>query len=95
MSDLSSPEIGLRTKGEWLGETKQCAEQCITLLRESKVKVMLKPHIWIWRGEFTGRLKMESEKDWKTLEASYEKYMLSNAKQTLDFRMLIKSFMTC
>jgi ppGpp synthetase/RelA/SpoT-type nucleotidyltranferase len=41
---------------------------------------MMKPQIWIWRGEFTGTLKMQSEEDWKKLEASYESFMLAYAQ---------------
>lgn len=32
---------------------------------------MVKPQIWVWRGEFTGTIKMENEENWKLLEDSY------------------------
>lgn len=40
---------------------------------------MMKPQIWIWQGEFTGKLEMESEKDWESLEQSYENFIMSFA----------------
>jgi len=78
--DINSPEIIFDTERQWFGETKKGARQYIELLHGNNVKVMLKPQIWIWRGEFTGTLKMNSEKDWKTLEESYDKFILTYAK---------------
>ena len=42
--------------------------------------IMLKPQIWVWRGEFTGDIVMESEENWKKLEASYTSFALTYAK---------------
>ncbi|MEM9001120.1 MAG: glycoside hydrolase [Bacteroidota bacterium] len=77
---LSSPEIVFDTDRQWYGETKKGARQYIELLQKNNIKVMLKPQIWIWRGEFTGDMKMESEEDWKALEASYSKFALAYAE---------------
>ncbi len=78
--DIHSPEIIFDTDRQWFGETKQGAEQYIEMLHKNNIEVMLKPQIWIWRGEFTGTLIMKSEEDWKTLEESYDKFMLTYAK---------------
>ncbi|WP_425234631.1 glycoside hydrolase family 113 [Ulvibacterium sp.] len=78
--DIHSPEVIFDTDRQWFGETKLGAKQYIGLLKKNGVKIMLKPQIWIWRGEYTGTLKMKSEEDWKTLEASYKKFILSYAK---------------
>ncbi|SNY94521.1 glycoside hydrolase family 113 [Flagellimonas pacifica] len=77
---LNSPNVVFDTERQWYGETRQGAKQYIALLRKNGVKVMLKPQIWIWRGEFTGDLIMKSEEDWKTLEESYSKFILTYAK---------------
>ncbi len=77
---LSSPEIIFNTDRQWYGETTEGARQYIKLLQRNKVRVMLKPQIWIWRGEFTGGLKMNSESDWQELEESYERFILAYAK---------------
>jgi len=42
--------------------------------------VMLKPQLWVWRGEFTGNINMKSEEDWKILERTYESFILDYAK---------------
>ncbi|MDX1314963.1 MAG: glycoside hydrolase [Eudoraea sp.] len=82
--NLSSPEIIFDTDRQWYGETTQGARQYIELLRRNKLKIMLKPQIWIWRGEFTGDLKMTTEEDWKVLEESYERFILTYAQLAED-----------
>lgn len=78
--DLNSPEIIFDTHRQWYGETRDGAKQYIDLLSRNGLQVMLKPQIWIWRGEFTGGLEMGSEEDWKKLESSYEKFILTYAQ---------------
>ncbi len=78
--DLNSPNIIFDTERQWYGETKKGAKQYIKLLQKNGVKVMLKPQIWIWRGEFTGDMAMNSEEDWKILEDSYSKFALTYAQ---------------
>lgn len=77
---LDNPEVVYNTSRQWFGETIAGARQYIDLLHNNGVKVMLKPQIWIWHGEFTGDLKMHSEADWKQLEASYGKFILDFAR---------------
>lgn len=84
--DISSPEIIFDTDRQWFGETKKGAMQYIDLLHKNGIKTMVKPQIWIWRGEFTGTLTMNSEEDWKALEASYDKFILAFAKMAEETR---------
>ncbi|MEO1013424.1 MAG: glycoside hydrolase TIM-barrel-like domain-containing protein [Bacteroidota bacterium] len=78
--DIHSPEVIFDTGRQWYGETSEGAEQYLRLLKKNGIRVMLKPQIWIWRGEFTGTLKMKTEEDWKTFEASYSQFILSYAR---------------
>lgn len=78
--DIASPEIIFNTERQWFGETKRGAKQYIDLLQKNGVKVMIKPQIWIWHGEFTGTLKMDSEAKWKALEDSYDKFIITYAE---------------
>ncbi|PKA82535.1 hypothetical protein ATE92_0666 [Ulvibacter sp. MAR_2010_11] len=77
---LDHPEVVFNTERQWLGETKEGVKQCITKLHGNNIQVMLKPQIWIWRGEFTGNLKMTSEENWEALEASYRTFILEFAQ---------------
>ncbi len=78
--DINSPEIIHNTDRQWFGETKAGAKQYIEVLHKNGVQVMIKPQIWIWKGEFTGTLLMNSEEHWKALEASYDDFILTYAK---------------
>lgn len=86
IKNLESPELVFNTDRQWYGETKGGARQYIELLRANEVRVMLKPQIWIWKGEFTGNLKMNSEQDWKKLETSYRDFILTYAELAQETR---------
>ncbi|MEM9075761.1 MAG: glycoside hydrolase TIM-barrel-like domain-containing protein [Bacteroidota bacterium] len=77
---LNSPKIIFNTERQWFGETRSGAKQYIEMLKKNGVRVMMKPQIWIWRGEFTGDMVMKSEEDWKILENSYDDFILTYAK---------------
>lgn len=79
VKDLSSPNVVYNTNRQWFGETAKGAKQYIEELKKQGLKIMLKPQIWVWRGEFTGYIKMTSEEDWKTFENSYSKFILEYA----------------
>jgi ppGpp synthetase/RelA/SpoT-type nucleotidyltranferase len=78
--ELSHPEIVHNTDRQWFGETRAGGKQYIDELRKKNIKIMVKPQIWVWRGEFTGNIKMNSESDWKTLEDSYSSFILEYAE---------------
>jgi len=77
--DINSPDIVHNTDRQWFGETKSGAKQYVELLQKNGIEIMLKPQIWIWKGAFTGTLKMNSEAHWKQLEASYDDFILTYA----------------
>lgn len=80
MRDPASPDILFDTDRQWYGETREGALQYIRLLHANNVRIMLKPQLWIHRGQFTGHLEMEREADWQALEASYSDFILSYAR---------------
>ena len=78
--DQSHPEIIFNTERQWFGEKGIGIRQYAEMLRKEDINIMLKPQIWIRRGEFTGHLQMESEAGWQQLEHSYETYILEHAR---------------
>lgn len=76
MRSLKHPEIIHNTDKQWFGETRAGAKQYIEELRKNGINIMIKPQIWVWNGEFTGKIKMSSEANWKALEATYSKFIL-------------------
>ncbi|MCH2196292.1 glycoside hydrolase [Kordia sp.] len=79
MRKLSATEVIHNTDRQWFGETRKGAKQYSELLQKNKIKIMIKPQIWVWNGEFTGFIEMESEEDWKAFEKSYESIILEYA----------------
>lgn len=79
IKNLEHPEIVYDTDRQWFGETREGVIQYSNELQKKKIKIMIKPHIWVWRGEFTGFIEMENETDWNTLENSYSNFILEYA----------------
>lgn len=80
IKELSHPEIIHNTDRQWFGETRAGAKQYIEELRKGSVKIMIKPQIWVWRGEFTGNIKMETDENWKALKDSYTSFIMEYAE---------------
>lgn len=80
IKSLDHPEVVYNQDRQWFGETKTGVSQYVDLLHKNNMKVMLKPQIWIWRGEYTGLLEMASETDWIQLENSYKNFILDYAE---------------
>jgi len=78
--NLDTPEIIYNTDRQWFGETEEGAKQYIEQLQKNNIRIMLKPQLWVWHGEFTGGIEMKTEADWNILEDSYAKFILDYAK---------------
>ena len=77
---LSSPEIIHNTNRQWFGETKSGLLQYAKEFKKRSIKIMVKPQIWVWNGEYTGFIEMDSEEKWTILEKSYSEFILTYAK---------------
>jgi hypothetical protein len=80
LKNLDHPEIIHNTDRQWFGETRAGGQQYIEELRIKNIKIMIKPQIWVWNGEFTGLIKMTNEENWKALEDSYTSFILEYAE---------------
>lgn len=89
IKSLASPKINYNTNRQWFGETGNGIKQYGVLFKNENIKVMVKPHIWVWKGEFTGNILMNSDEDWKILENSYEEFILSYAKTAEEMKAAI------
>jgi ppGpp synthetase/RelA/SpoT-type nucleotidyltranferase len=76
---LQHPEITHNTDRQWFGETRKGAAQYIGELRKQDIKIMIKPQIWVFKGEFTGKIEMENEADWNVFEASHNNFIMEYA----------------
>lgn len=78
--DLQNPDIIYNAERQWFGESLEGAKQYISELKNRGIKIMMKPQIWVRRGEFTGYIKMTNEEHWKQLENTYSQFILDYAK---------------
>ncbi|WP_188651489.1 glycoside hydrolase family 113 [Yeosuana aromativorans] len=78
--DLSHPIIQYNSKRQWFGETKAGVKHYIHALKTNGIHIMIKPQIWVWKGEFTGDITMKTEADWKAFENSYTQFILDYAE---------------
>jgi hypothetical protein len=71
-----NPVIKYNHKGQWWGESDEGVIACIQLAHQKKLAVMLKPHLWIGHGIYTGAFKLHTEREWQLWEDSYREYIL-------------------
>lgn len=80
LRDINHPEISYNRNNQWYGESKNGVKHYIESLHARDIKIMLKPQVWVARGEFTGLIKMDNDADWSQLEQSYSTYILDFAR---------------
>ncbi len=80
MQNLESTELIFNIERQWWGEREEGAKKTIALFHQQGIKVMVKPQIWIRRGEFTGHIAMKSEADWHLFEENYRNFILLYAR---------------
>ena len=84
MKNTSETTIQYNSKRQWYGETKVGIANTAIEFHNKKIKIMLKPQIWIPNGGFTGLISMKSEQDWIAFEKSYETFILDYAQVASD-----------
>ncbi|WP_335964920.1 glycoside hydrolase [Galbibacter sp. PAP.153] len=80
LKNINHPEIVYNNDKQWFGETSAGIKQHKELLDSLHIKVLLKPQLWVWKGQFTGHIKMDGEAQWIALEEQYRNYILHFAK---------------
>ena len=79
MKNIADTSIIYNNKRQWLGERKEGIAKTALAFHNKKIKIMLKPQIWIPNG-FTGHIKMKSELEWVKLEKNYELFIIDYVK---------------
>jgi hypothetical protein len=74
-----NPVIQYNHKGQWWGESDEGVIGTIQLAHQRNLSVMLKPHLWIGHGVYTGKFKLNTENEWASWEESYRHYILHYA----------------
>ncbi|UZO81473.1 glycoside hydrolase [Aquimarina sp. ERC-38] len=87
IKDLQAPEVRFNLDRQWWGERLEGTERTIELLQEKGIKVMIKPQLWVWHGEFTGHIEMKTEEGWRILEKTYQNFILLYAKAAEKYKV--------
>jgi len=74
------PQINFDTSRQWWGERKEGTEVTIKYARSLGLKVMLKPHVWVFGVGWPGEFNLVNEKDWKIWEQQYKDYVMTFAQ---------------
>jgi hypothetical protein len=61
------------------GETDERMERVIAQAKARGLQVLLKPHLWIARGDWRGEIGFEEDSDWQRWFDSYERWILHYA----------------
>ena len=72
--------LNYNTEWQWIGERKEGIEVDIASSKKAGLKVMLKPHVWLTHGEYTGDFELTTEVEWLAFEKSYKTYILDFAQ---------------
>lgn len=79
--DQGKSELSHNNKDwQWWGERSEGIEQLILEAKAEDLGVMLKPHVWIGWGDYTGDLNFNSEQEQSDWNASYLSYILHYAR---------------
>jgi len=65
---------------QWWGERPVGIRAMVAMAKARGLKVMLKPHLWLGHGEFTGAYEPDPAVGWGPFEQSYAEYVLYFAK---------------
>ena len=65
---------------QYWGESDEGVMQTIRMAHDRNISVMLKPHLWIARGAYTGDIKFADDAQARKFEESYTEYILHFAK---------------
>lgn len=72
--------VGYNKEKQWWGERPEGIIECNQLAKNQGMTVMLKPHLWISHGFYTGNLDFPTIAAWEKWEAAYESYILEFAE---------------
>ncbi len=75
-----SPSVIYNSPRQWWGETDAGVIGCVQAAKRKNLSVMIKPHLWIRDGVYTGQFALPDEEAWRIWEDSYSNYILHFAK---------------
>ncbi|MEP7252787.1 MAG: hypothetical protein ABI683_10425 [Ginsengibacter sp.] len=74
------PVVAYNSPRQWWGEKDIGVATCIKIAREKNLAVMVKPHLWIRDGQYSGQFDLANDDAWKLWEDGYLNYIIHFAK---------------
>ena len=72
---IKTGQISFNHKWQWEGESLEGTAKAIDLAKQSGLKVMIKPHVWMSDNSYTGTIKL-SDSSWVNWKKSYKKVLV-------------------
>ncbi len=73
------PYVRFNMPRQWWGEKEEGIRATLRFLPD-KIAIMMKPHLWLPGGEYTGDISFENDADWTLWEHDYSAYILHYAQ---------------
>lgn len=80
MKSLEEPMVNFEEKRGWWGEKSHGVSVTSNHMKDQEIEVLLKPQLWIGRGQYTGHINLKTDAQWKILEDSYTAYIMRFAQ---------------
>ena len=65
---------------KWWGETEAGIRESVAMAKSKGVQTMIKPHLWIHNGLYTGDFDLKNKEEWEQWENGYRDYILTFAR---------------
>lgn len=72
---------------QWWGESAEGVRETARLALEANLLVMIKPHLWLDWGSYTGDHGFDSNDDWLRFEEDYRSYILEFARMSEELQL--------
>lgn len=79
-SNSGSPKVTFDHSRQWWGEHTNGTCVLIQHAKSHRLKVMLKPHVWVSGEGWTGDYTLSSEQDWSIWEKEFSAYIMNHAR---------------
>ena len=79
-SKANEPSVTFDYEQSWWGEKSSEISFMIEQAKKEKLKIMLKPHVWVMGEGWCGQYDLNNEVEWKEWEKDYARYILTYAK---------------
>jgi hypothetical protein len=92
--NMDNATVNYNSKRQWWGEKTEGIIASATMAHKYKMRVMLKPHLWVNHNFYTGILDFSTDAEWTKWENEYERYILDFAQLAQDEKIELFCFGT-